>query len=143
MGAARTHEDLSRRVRPRLPSDWSFGVVWCCFLTAVGLWPLLGGRAPRWWALGLVAALAAVTWLRPSLLRPLNRVWFALGLLLGRVVTPVVTAVLFFGVFTPMGLAMRLFRRDPLHLRWDESAYSYWTPRIPPGPPPETMTNQF
>jgi hypothetical protein len=52
-------------------------------------------------------------------------------------------AVLYYLVFTPFGLLARLLRKDPLRLRADPQAASYWMERHPPGPPPETMANQF
>jgi hypothetical protein len=51
--------------------------------------------------------------------------------------------ILFYGVIAPIGAAMRLTGKDPLRLELDSSADSYWIPRKPPGPPPESMTNQF
>jgi hypothetical protein len=50
---------------------------------------------------------------------------------------------LFYGVLTPLGVAMRLTGKDPLRLKRDARAVSYWIPRDPPGPPPDSMTNQF
>jgi len=138
-----SHEDFTRGVRAKTPSERSFGVVWCGFFVIAGLWPLLENHPPRYWAFGMAALLAVVTWLRPRLLRRLNRLWFSLGLLIGRVATPLVSGVMFFLVFAPMGTLARLFRRDPLRLRWNAGADSYWLPRNPPGPPPETMTHQF
>jgi hypothetical protein len=52
-------------------------------------------------------------------------------------------AIMFYLVVTPMGIAARLLRNDPLKLRYDRSAETYWTERQPPGPAPETMKNQF
>jgi hypothetical protein len=88
-----------------------------------------------------VFALVAI--LRPTLLRHPNRLWTKLGLLLGKIVSPVALAILFYGVVAPIGMLVRLTGKDPLRLRLDSGAESYWIPRKPPGPPPESMTNQF
>jgi hypothetical protein len=80
---------------------------------------------------------------RPGLLAPLNRLWLRVGLLLQRVVNPVVMGAMFYGVITPFGLAMRAAGWDPLRKRFDPLAQSYWIERRPPGPPPDTMSNQF
>ena len=85
----------------------------------------------------------AVAFVRPAWLAPLNRVWFKFGLLLQRVVNPLVMAVIYFAVVTPTGLIMRALGKDPLHLRYDPDARSYWIPRDPPGPERESMKNQF
>jgi hypothetical protein len=81
--------------------------------------------------------------LRPSLLRPLNLAWLKFGLLLHRVVNPVVMALLFYGAVWPTGLCMRAFGKDLLRLNRQPDADSYWIVRQPPGPAPETMKDQF
>ena len=70
-----------------------------------------------------------VAWLSPAALAPLNRVWTRFGLLLHRIVSPVVLGVMFFVVVTPMGLVMRALGKDPLRLRFDREARSYWIDR--------------
>ena len=80
---------------------------------------------------------------RPQVLGPLNRLWLRLGLLLQRLVTPVVMALLFYGTVTPIALVLRLLGKDLLRLRIDRGADSYWLERRPPGPAPDTMRNQF
>ncbi len=66
-----------------------------------------------------------------------------LGLLLGRVVSPIVMALLFFLVVTPTAFLFRLLGKDPLRLAAEPRAGTYWIERRPPGPPPDTMANQF
>jgi len=80
---------------------------------------------------------------RPSVLGPLNRVWTWLARVLNKIVNPVVTAALFYLVFTPVGLLMRLTGGDSLRLRFSPDAKTYWIEKQPPGPPPETMARQF
>jgi len=63
--------------------------------------------------------------------------------LLNRIVSPVATGVLFFVVFTPFALILRMAGKDLLRLRRDPRAASYWIERKPPGPPPESMVEQF
>jgi hypothetical protein len=66
-----------------------------------------------------------------------------LGVVLGRIVNPIVTAILFFLVFTPAGLMARLLGKDPLRLKPAREADTYWISRHPPGPEPATMSKQF
>ena len=80
---------------------------------------------------------------RPALLARLNRLWTMLGIILGKVVSPAVLGILFYGVLTPLGALLRLTGKDPLRLKREPGARSYWIPREPPGPPPDSMTNQF
>jgi len=66
-----------------------------------------------------------------------------LGILLGRIAAPVALAILFYGVFTPIGAVMRLAGKDPLRLKRDPGSPSYWLPRQPPGPAPDSLDQQF
>jgi hypothetical protein len=140
---ASTHEDLSRDHAIKGPSDRSFGFVMAAFFLLAGLAPLRHHLPVRIWALALALAFLAFTVLRPSLLAPLNKAWMAIGLLLSRVVTPVVLGLMFYLVFTPVGFLYRLFGRDPLRLSFSKGTGSYWIERRPPGPPPEEMLNPF
>jgi hypothetical protein len=81
--------------------------------------------------------------LRPAWLHAFKQIWTKLGLLLGRLVNPIVMALLFFIVVAPTALICRLLGKDPLHLALDATAGSYWIERRPPGPSPATMSNQF
>ncbi len=97
-------------------------------------WPAFG-------ALGALLALGALV--APAALRPVERVWMKLALALGWVMTRVVLGVIFVLVFTPAGLARRLLRRDPMELRFDRSAASYWHRRPPADTSPERMEKMF
>ena len=138
-----THERLVREEALRGSTDRAFGLVFAAVFAIVGLWPLLGDGGLRLWSLAVSFAFFAVALARPATLAPLNRQWMRLGLLLHRVVNPIVMGILFFLVVTPTGLAMRLLGKDILRLRFDEKAESYWIERQPPGPVPETMKDQF
>jgi low temperature requirement protein LtrA len=94
---------------------------------------LLGGAA----ALFLAASIA-----HPRLLAPFNRAWHRLGLLLGKVISPIVLGVIFFLVITPVAVVTRLAGRDALRLR-KRSVRSHWVERAPPGPGPSSFRNQF
>lgn len=137
------HESYSRDEKVEGSSNRSFGLVFAAFFGVIGLLPLVMGRPPRVWPIltGLLFLLAAL--LFPSALAPLNRLWFKLGLLLHRVVSPIALGIMFFLVFTPMGLLMRAMGKDPLRLRRDANAQTYWIDRQPPGPAPESLKDQF
>lgn len=137
------HERLASDDSVTRSSDRSFGVVVTVACTVVGLFPLINGEPPRWWLLAVAGVMLVVTLVRAELLAPFNRVWFRFGLFLHRVVNPVIMAVIYFAVVTPTGLIMRAAGKDPLRLRCDPNAESYWIHRKPPGPEPESMTNQF
>jgi Saxitoxin biosynthesis operon protein SxtJ len=136
------HEDL-RADAPAGGSDRSFGVVFTLVFSLVGLWPLTGGRPIRPWGVGIAGLFLVTTLARPRLLHPLNVLWTRLGLVLARVTNPIVTALLFYLVFVPVGLALRWAGKDLLAIRPDPGAESYWVERRPPGPTPKSMANQF
>lgn len=110
---------------------------------AIGGWPLWRGGEPRWWSLGLAALFLLVGWLAPSVLTPLNRAWMKLAYLMSRVVNPVVMAILFYGLFTPIAVFMRLFGRDALRLKFDRNARSYWQLRNAQVLDAKSLANQF
>jgi hypothetical protein len=137
------HEDLSREEEVKGSSNRSFGLVFAGFFAIVAalsawkhgwMWP---------WASGLAAVFLAVSLFAADILTPLNRAWTKLGLLMGKIVAPVVLGLLFFLSIVPIGLIMRARGKDLLRLKFDRSARSYWIERNPPGPPPETMRKQF
>lgn len=137
------HEDLHAHTAPRGGSDRQFGLVFAGVFTLVGLWPLRSGAGPRWLALLPAALFLLAALARPPLLHPLNRLWTLFGVLLGRIVNPIVTAVLFFAVFTPAGLLARVLGKDPLRLKWAPQASTYWIPRQPGDSSRDTLAKQF
>ncbi len=138
-----THERLSGDEHVQVSSDRSFGIVFAVVFTIITLWPVLSGGMPHWWALVVAVVCGTLALVRPALLAPFNRLWTRFGLLLNKITSPLIMGLLFYGVITPFGLVMRLAGKDPLRLRFDPSAESYWIERVPPGPAPETIKNQF
>jgi predicted membrane metal-binding protein len=124
-------------------SDRSFGLVFAAVFALFGCWPVLAGRAPHWIALAIAAAFGLAALAAPRMLHPLNALWFRLGLLLHRVVSPLVMGAVFFLCVTPIGLIMRMRGKDLLSLRREDGSRTYWVVRDPAGPDPATMTKQF
>jgi hypothetical protein len=138
-----THESFSRDEAVIVGSDRSFGIVMACAFAVVTL--LNGWHDGRvWpWTGGLAGLFLAAALLYPAALNPLNRIWLKFGLLLHKVVNPIVMGLLFYGTVLPTGLVMRLLGKDLLRLKRLPEANSYWIVRHPPGPAPETMKDQF
>jgi hypothetical protein len=143
MGRTDLPENFERDEPAHGSSDRSFGLVFTGVFLVIGLAPLLHDRPMRIWSLAVAAAFLAVALGRASLLAPLNRLWTRFGLLLHRVVNPIVMGAIFYLAITPFGLAMRLIGKDPLRRGFDRAAASYWVDRTPPGPLPQSMSNQF
>lgn len=112
------------------PSDRSFGFVFTVVFSIIGLLPLWGGGNPRWWAVGVAAVILLLALLWPRALAPANRLWLRIGLLLHRVVNPIVMGVIFYLVVTPFGYVMRLRRKGFVEsLRPNKDAPTYWIQR--------------
>ena len=137
------HEDFGREDGPKSGSERSFGIVFAVVFTIIGLWPLWDGGPFRLWALAGAGIFLAAGLFFPALLRPLNRFWFNLGMVLHNIVNPLVMGFLFYLTVTPIALIMRAVGKDPLHRKFDGQAKSYWIERDPAGPAPETMRRQF
>jgi hypothetical protein len=137
------HEDLSRTAEIKLSSDRTFGLVFGAFFALAGTFPLAHHGRVRWWALALSAGFFLAALVFPSSLHLLNRAAARLSGVLHRVVSPLMAGVFFYLVVTPFALLFRLRGKDPLRLHFDKKAASYWVPRQPPGPEPESMANQF
>lgn len=137
------HENWHRPEAPKPSSDRTFGLVFTAFFATVAFLPLARGHRMRGWA-GFVAGVFLVAALvAPKALAPLNRIWTLLGAALHRITNPMILGVFFYLVFAPLGWFMRLMGKDFLRLERLPSADSYWIRRDPPGPEPESITNQF
>ena len=142
-GSANLHEDLAREDDVVGPSDRSFGLTLAAVCGVIGAVRLvLGHRYAEWW-LAAAAVLLALAFLWPVALAPLNRLWLRLGLVLYKVMNPLVMGLVFFITVVPIGLLLRAVGKDPLRLRREPAAASYWIRREPPGPEPDTMKQQF
>lgn len=128
----------------KLPSNRSFGLL---FTAVFGC--MVGYGIYKHWPTAAVATsgllavvLAVLTWLAPHKLAPFNLLWFKLGELLGRIVSPIVLGAIFFLVLTPVGVLSRLFGRDELKIK-KRQCETYWVERNPPGPDPDSFKNSF
>ena len=139
------HEDFSRGEEVKSGTDRSFG------LTVGGILLLIAAARSYFHGLGWIqyglggigVALILLGLVAPHSLSRLHRAWDRLGLILFRVVNPVVLALIYAIVIVPVGFLMRVTGRDPLRRQFDAEAESYWIVRDPPGPAPESMINQF
>jgi peptidoglycan/LPS O-acetylase OafA/YrhL len=126
-------------------SERGFGVVFTVVFLVIAFLPLAtaGGGSVHYWALAVAGVFALITALAPGVLRPLNILWFKLGMLLGAIIAPLVMMVIFYGVVTPFGLAMRAFGKDPLLLKNKSDQNTYWIRREQGELESGSMKNQF
>jgi len=138
-----THERLSSQESVEISSERSFGLVFTVVFLIVSLYPLLSGMPMRLWAAVVAGIFLTLALFRPEALAVPNLIWARFGLLLNKIVSPLILGLVFFLVFVPTGYAMRLAGKDLLNLKLDKTKKSYWIERTPAGPSRESMTNQF
>ena len=136
-------ENYEREEVAKPGSERSFGAVMAGVFALIAALKFWFGSPPWWPWLTVAAIFAAAALLYPLALRPLNLIWFRFGLLLHRIVSPVVMGLMFFGAVLPVGLLMRLFGNRPLTPGFDRDAKSYWITRRDGTPAAGAMKNQF
>lgn len=112
-----------------LPSNKKFGIFFT-FVFLIIAWRFFANDAMIMGSFFIFSAIAffVISLVQADILLPLNKGWMALGLLLGMIVSPIVLGILYFGLFTPISLAMRAMGRDELGLKMQLGA-SHWKAR--------------
>ena len=101
----------------KIGSNRSFGIVFFVVFLIISIWPLLDEKELRYWSLIVSIIFLILGILKSNILTPLNKVWFKFGILLGHVISPIIMALIFFLVVTPISFIMRIFVKDVLNLK--------------------------
>ena len=120
-------------------SNRSFGIVFFVVFLLIAFYPLINQDNIRVWSILISLIFLILGFSNSKILTPLNKVWFKFGILLGRIVSPIVMGIIFFLVVTPIGLLMRIFKKDLLNLKFNKNN-SYWIKKTEPK---SKMKNQF
>jgi len=123
----------------KIGSNRSFGIVFFVVFLFIGLWPILTDNQLRIWSIVISLIFLILGVFNSKILTPLNKVWFRFGIFLGNFVAPIIMGIVFFLVVTPTGLIMKLFRKDLINLRKNNSD-TYW---IEKKDIKSSMKNQF
>ena len=123
----------------KISSNRNFGIVFFVVFLLVALYPLIHAEEIRLWSLIISIIFLILGLLNSKILGPLNKIWFKFGILLGKIVSPLIMGIIFFLVVTPIGFIMRLLRKDVLNLKYNKNK-SYW---IEKNGPKSKMKNQF
>ena len=123
----------------KIGSNKSFGIVFFIVFLIIGTYPLLSQNDVKLWSLIISIIFLILGLLNSKLLTPLNKIWFKFGILLGKVISPLIMGTIFFFVVTPIGLLMKIFKKDLLNLKFNNKK-SYW---IEKKDPKSKMKNQF
>ena len=112
-----------------LPSNQKFGYFFTFVFLITSIYFYFRENSMAFYVLGTCSIFFfLVTLFKAEILKPLNKLWMGFGLVLGMIVSPIVMGVIFFMIFTPIGILMRLFGRDELLLQFKDKS-SYWTKR--------------
>ena len=105
----------------------TFGILFFILFLIIGLYPLKSGGTTKIWSLVLSSAFLIITIIRPNLLTFINRLWIQFGILLAKIISPLVMSLVFFFVVTPIGILIRMLKKDVMGLK--RGAPSYWINR--------------
>ena len=120
-------------------SNRSFGIVFFIVFLLIAIYPLLNNGELRIWSLIIAMIFLVLGLIKSKVLTPLNKLWFKFGLLLGRVISPLIMGIIFFLVVTPTALIMRIIGKDLLSLKFNNKK-SYWIEKTGPK---SKMKDQF
>ena len=123
----------------KIGTNRSFGIVFSLVFLLIALYPLINNEDIRLWSLVISLIFLLLGLVNSKILTPLNKIWFKFGIFLGNIISPIIMAIVFFLVVTPVGLIMRVLGKDPLNLKFNAKK-SYW---IEKNGPKSKMKNQF
>ena len=123
----------------KVGSNRSFGIVFFIVFLLIATYPLLKGNDLRFWSLLISFGFLILGLINSKILSPLNKLWFKFGLILGKIISPLIMGIIFFVVVTPIGVAMRLLKKDLLNLKYNQKE-TYWIEKTGPK---SKMKNQF
>jgi len=123
----------------KIGSNRSFGIVFFIVFLIISLYPLLNDSEIRLWSLIISIIFLVLGIANSKLLTPINKIWFKFGLLLGKIVSPIIMGIIYFFVVTPIAILMKLLKKDILNLKYNNKD-TYW---IEKSGPKSKMKNQF
>ena len=123
----------------KIGSNKSFGIVFFIVFLLIAIYPLINNGELRIWSLVVAIIFLILGLINSKVLTPLNKLWFKFGLLLGKVVSPLIMGIIFFFVVTPTAFIMRIIGKDLLNLKFNNKK-TYWIEKTGPK---SKMKNQF
>ena len=110
-------------------SNRSFGILFFLVFLGFGLWPLTKEMSPNVYLIIISVIFLTLGLLNSKLLSPLNEIWIKFGEILGRIIAPLIMALVYFFILTPISLLVRAFGKDLLGLKYSKQQNSYWIKR--------------
>ena len=121
-------------------SNKSFGIVFFIVFLLIGIWPLINNETYRLWSFVISIIFLILGLSNSKLLTPLNNLWFKFGIFLGKIISPLIMAIIFFLIVTPIGIIMKILKKDLLNLKFNNKKETYWIEKSGPN---SKMKNQF
>ncbi len=106
----------------------SFGILLFFVFIIISLWPLFSKNEIRIWSLVISVIFLILAFFSPKFLSPFTKLWIKLGELIGRFISPIIIGVIYFSILTPIGLLMKMFKKDLLNLKFSKNQ-TYWVKR--------------
>ena len=123
----------------KIPSNRSFGFVFAIVFFLIAIYPLINSGEIKYWSIIISIIFLILGLINSRLLSPLNNLWFKFGIYLGKIISPIIMGIIFFLVVTPIGLIMKILKKDLLNLKYN-SKKTYWINKTGPK---SKMKNQF
>ena len=123
----------------KINSNRSFGIVFFLFFILIAFYPIINQGEVRVWSIFISLFFLILGIINSTILTPLNKLWFKLGIFLGKIISPLIMGIIFFIVVTPIGFFMRLLGKDLLNLKFNNNK-SYWIQKTGPK---SKMKDQF
>ena len=118
---------MENSINIKRKNNITFGILFFIFFLIVGLYPLISSKPIRIWSVAVSLVFLTVTIIKPNLFTFLNKLWIKFGILLGKIISPIVMGLVFFFVVTPIGILIRMLKKDVMGLK--RGAPSYWINR--------------
>ena len=118
---------MKNSINIKRKNNITFGILFFVFFLIIGLYPLISNEPIRIWSIIVSLVFLNVTIIKPNLFTFLNKLWIKFGILLGKIISPIVMGLVFFFVVTPIGIFVKILKKDVMGLKREQS--SYWITR--------------
>ena len=118
---------MENSINIKRKNNITFGILFFIFFLIIGLCPLISNEPIRIWSIIVSLVFLTVTIIKPNLFTFLNKLWIKFGILLGKIISPIVMGLVFFFVVTPIGIFVKVLKKDVMGLK--RGASSYWITR--------------
>jgi hypothetical protein len=111
-------------------SNRSFGLLFFIVFIVVGLWPVIKGEAANIYLILISLFFLIFGLINSKILSPFNKAWIKFGEILGLIIAPIIMALVYFIILTPISLIVRMFGKDLLGLKFLKKQDTYWIKRV-------------